>query len=145
MQNLRVSYISQEAGGLIQPCWDLPKMDAELARLRQHHRPQEARPRTPQDKRDRETWGEYNVYSIAARNAAAVSKLVGGWTPSAYRPGLAPGGGGPGTLSGSELSGWSPRPAENAAGGSAGSGGPEDCGQLRGSRRLTGDPRGEVH
>ncbi|MBI4183595.1 MAG: ABC transporter substrate-binding protein [Proteobacteria bacterium] len=83
MQNLRVSYISQKAGGLIQSYWNLPKMDAEFARLRNIADLKKLD--TELRKINRETWGEYPVYTIVARNVvAAVGPRVGTWTPSGY-------------------------------------------------------------
>ena len=83
MQNLRVSYISQEAGGLIQAYWNLPKMDAEFRRLRGIVDLDELDRELL--KINRETWAEYPTYTIGARNIpAAVGPRVGDWTPSNY-------------------------------------------------------------
>jgi peptide/nickel transport system substrate-binding protein len=83
MENLSVSWISQEAGGLIQGYWNPAKIDAEFKRLRQigdlKALAEELR------KLNRETYAEYPFYPIAARNTVfAAGPRVGDWSPGDY-------------------------------------------------------------
>jgi peptide/nickel transport system substrate-binding protein len=83
MENLAVSWISQEAGGIISAYWNLPKIDAEFRRLRQitdlRVLAEELR------KLNRETYAEYPFYPIAAKNTTfAVGPRVADWSPGDY-------------------------------------------------------------
>jgi peptide/nickel transport system substrate-binding protein len=83
MENLAVSWISQEAGGLIQGYWNPPKIDAEFKRLRQitdlKVLDQELR------KLNRETYAEYPFYPVVARNSVfAVGPRIVDWSPGDY-------------------------------------------------------------
>ena len=83
MQNFAVSWISHEAGGLIQSYWNLPKADAIYKRLKPitdlKVLDEEFR------KVNRETYPEYAFYPIMARNSLfAGGPRVGDWSPGDY-------------------------------------------------------------
>ncbi len=83
MQNFAVSWVSHEAGGLIQSYWNLPKADATYRRLKQitdlKLLDEEFR------KVNRETYPEYAFYPILARNSLfAAGARVGEWSPGDY-------------------------------------------------------------
>ena len=81
MQNFAVSWLSHEAGGLIQSYWNLPKADATYKRLKQitdlKILDEEFR------KVNRETYPEYAFFPIMARNTLfGAGPRVGDWSPS---------------------------------------------------------------
>ena len=83
MQNLAVSWISHEAGGLVWAYWNAPKIDAAFKRLKQitdlKLLDEELR------KLNRETYSEYPFYPIVARNGTfAAGPRVGDWSPGDY-------------------------------------------------------------
>lgn len=80
MQNFAVSWLSHEAGGLIQSYWNLPKADQIYRRLKQvtdlKVLDEEFR------KVNRETYAEYAFFPIMARNTLfAGGARVGDWSP----------------------------------------------------------------
>jgi peptide/nickel transport system substrate-binding protein len=83
MQNFAVSWLSHEAGGLIQSYWNPAKADAIYRRMKQitdlKVLDEEFR------KVNRETYGEYAFYPILARNTPfAAGPRVGEWSPGDY-------------------------------------------------------------
>ena len=83
MQNFAVSWVSHEAGGLIQSYWNPPKADQIYRRLKQITDPklldEEFR------KVNRETYGEYAFFPIMARNTLfAAGPKVGDWSPGDF-------------------------------------------------------------
>jgi ABC-type transport system substrate-binding protein len=83
MQNLAVTWLSQEAGGLVMGYWNPPKIDAAFTRLRQitdlKVLEEELR------KLNRETYAEYVSYPVIARNGTfAAGPRVGDWSPGDY-------------------------------------------------------------
>jgi peptide/nickel transport system substrate-binding protein len=83
VQNLAVSWISHEAGGLVWAYWNTPKIDAAFKRLKQTTDlkvlDEELR------KLNRETYLEYPFYPILARNGTfAAGPRVGDWSPGDY-------------------------------------------------------------
>ena len=83
MENLQVSWISQEFGGLLQGYWNLPKIDAEFKRLSQiaDLKVLDAELR----KLNRETYAEYPFYPVVARNwVFAVGPSIADWSPGDY-------------------------------------------------------------
>jgi peptide/nickel transport system substrate-binding protein len=81
--NLAVSFISRQAGGIIQAYWNPPKMDAEYARLRGIT---DLR-RLDEDLRriNRETHAEYSFVTLAARAVvAAAGPRVRDWSPGNF-------------------------------------------------------------
>jgi peptide/nickel transport system substrate-binding protein len=83
MENLAVSWISQDAGGIISAYWNLPKIDVEFRRLRQIT---DLKVLAEELKKlNRETYAEYPFYPIAARNTVfAVGPRVADWSPGDY-------------------------------------------------------------
>jgi peptide/nickel transport system substrate-binding protein len=83
MQNFAVSWISHEAGGLIQGYWNLPKADAIYKRLKQVT---DLRALDEEfQKVNRETYLEYPFYPIMARNSLfGGGARVGDWSPGDY-------------------------------------------------------------
>lgn len=83
LPNLSVSFISRDAGGIIQAYWNPEKMDAEYERLRSY---------TDLETLDRElrelnrqTHAEFSFVTIAARSVvAAVGPRVESWSPGNY-------------------------------------------------------------
>jgi len=83
MQNMAVSWISHEAGGLVVGYWNLPKIDTAFAALRRvgDIKVLHAELR----KVNRETYAEYPFYPVIARNASfAVGPRIGDWSPGDY-------------------------------------------------------------
>ncbi len=83
LPNIRVSLISQEAGGLIQAYWNLPKIDAEWKALVTKTNLDDLGASLLALNRD--IYSEYNDLPVAMRNqVAVVGPRVGGWTPSDF-------------------------------------------------------------
>jgi ABC-type transport system substrate-binding protein len=83
LPNLQVTAISQQAGGLIQAYWNLPKLDAAWKKLVAITRLEDL----DHALRDlnREMYSEFYDYPVALRNqVAAVGPRVDGWSPSSY-------------------------------------------------------------
>jgi peptide/nickel transport system substrate-binding protein len=83
MQNLAVSWISHQAGGLVWGYWNPEKIDAAFRRLKQITDlkvfDEELR------KLNRDTYHEYPFYPIAAKNSVyAAGPRVGDWAPGDY-------------------------------------------------------------
>jgi ABC-type transport system substrate-binding protein len=83
IQNMAVSWISHEAGGLVWGYWNPEKIDAAFKRLKQvtdlKVLDEELR------KLNRETYAEYPFYPIAARSSAfAAGPRVGTWSPGDF-------------------------------------------------------------
>jgi hypothetical protein len=81
--NLAVSFISRQAGGIIQAYWNPAKMDADYARLRGIT---DLRRLDVELRRiNRETHAEYSFVTLAARAVvAAVGPRVRDWSPGNY-------------------------------------------------------------
>src|SRR5262245_11802474 len=83
ISNLAVSFISRQAGGIIQAYWNLPKMDAAYAKLRQMHDVKDLDVALRQ--LNRETYSEYAFVTLAARAVvAAAGPRVRGWSPGNF-------------------------------------------------------------
>jgi hypothetical protein len=83
MPALRVSLISQEAGGLIQGYWNLPKIDATWKKLLGLHTLEALDDNLRA--LNRELYAEYNSLPVAMRNeVAVVGPRVESWTPSSF-------------------------------------------------------------
>ncbi|WP_207537823.1 ABC transporter substrate-binding protein [Sabulicella rubraurantiaca] len=81
--NLSVSYISRQAGGIIQAYWNPERMDADFARLRGMTDLRELDEALREV--NRRTYAEYAFVPVAARAVvAAVGPRVSGWSPGNF-------------------------------------------------------------
>jgi ABC-type transport system substrate-binding protein len=81
--NLAVSFISRQAGGIIQAYWNPARMDADYARIRALTNAEELDSALREI--NRRTYAEYAFVPIAARAVvAAVGSRVAGWSPGNY-------------------------------------------------------------
>ena len=83
LPNLAVSFISRQAGGIIQAYWNPEKMDADYAKLKMIT---DLKALDEELRRiNRETHAEYAFVTIAARSVvAAVGPNVKSWSPGSY-------------------------------------------------------------
>jgi hypothetical protein len=81
--NLAVSFISRQAGGIIQAYWNPTQMDADFAKLRGMSKLEDLDRGLREV--NRRTYAEYAFVPIGARAVvAAVGPRVGGWAPGNF-------------------------------------------------------------